>query len=369
MKQKNYVICGIDTHEKNLVCKVCIDKGKAIRQDFNNTKKGRKALFTMLKILKKKNNATKIVCAYEASTLGYGLYDECLKAGIDCYVLAPTKMKRSKKDKKNKTDEKDAEKILETLRGHLLAGNELPSIWIPDHATRDDREIVRIRLDVGEKLTKLKGQVQMLLKRAGIKKPSTIGESWTIRYKIWLNNLQMKPGLTVSLRSLLRQISDLESEIKELDKEIKKLALTPKYLNPALSLVEKIKGVGLLTAMVFLTEFGVMNRFKNRKQIGAYLGLVPSIYETGATNDRKGHITREGSSRVRRVLCQAAWSRVRYNEKEKEVYQRIVARNPKHKKIAVVASMRRLGILMWHIALDAQIKNDEFIKLNFKKAS
>jgi hypothetical protein len=31
-----------------------------------------------------------------------------------------------------------------------------------------------------------------------------------------------------------------------------------------------------------------------------------------------------------------------------------VKKNPKHKKIAVVASMRRLGVLLWHIGLAAQ---------------
>ena len=46
---------------------------------------------------------------------------------------------------------------------------------------------------------------------------------------------------------------------------------------------------------------------------------------------------------MRKVLCQATWYRVRMEEGEKVVYERIVKKNPKHKKIAVVACMRRLG--------------------------
>ena len=57
------------------------------------------------------------------------------------------------------------EKIFELLKGHVLAGNALPDIWIPDHQTRDDREIVRSRLDAGKKLAAVKTQVQTLLKR------------------------------------------------------------------------------------------------------------------------------------------------------------------------------------------------------------
>jgi hypothetical protein len=52
--------------------------------------------------------------------------------------------------------------------------------------------------------------------------------------------------------------------------------------------------------------------------------------------------------------------RIIYDVAEARVYERIVEKNPKHKKIAIVACMRRLGILMWHLACDAQIKAGVF---------
>ena len=51
-------------------------------------------------------------------------------------------------------------------------------------------------------------------------------------------------------------------------------------------------------AMVYLTEMGDLSRFANRQQVGAFLGLVPSSFETGKDDDRKGHITHQGPSRV-----------------------------------------------------------------------
>jgi transposase len=117
-----------------------------------------------------------------------------------------------------------------------------------------------------------------------------------------------------------------------------------------------LKGVGTLTAMVFLTEMGDLSRFSNRRQVGAYLGLAPSSAESGESNDRKGHITHHGNARVRKALCQATWSRVRSDGAEREVYDRIVKKNPKHKKIAVVAVMRRLAVRLWHIGCRAQMQ-------------
>jgi hypothetical protein len=79
-------------------------------------------------------------------------------------VLAPTKLRRSAPDRKQETDERDAGRLLEVRGGPVLAGDRLPAVWIADPQTRDDRELVRGRLDVGEKLSGVKA----LLKRKGV---------------------------------------------------------------------------------------------------------------------------------------------------------------------------------------------------------
>jgi len=347
------IMCGVDMHDNTLVCRVAVDREAAATWRYRNTDTGRQALLARLRAVAGQSGCGRIVVTYEASSQGFGLYDDCQDAGMECFILAPTKMRKSKKDRKKKNDEQDAQLILETLRGHVLAGNALPSIWIPDDATRVGRETVRARLDVGHKVTGVKTQVQTLLKIRRLRKPEEVGDSWTRPHRRWLASLCAVKASWPALATLLRQLAALEKEIVVLDRAVARLSQTPRYRETACQLVKTIKGVGLLTAMVFLTEMGDLSRFSNRRQVGAYLGLVPSSHDSGET-DRKGHITREGSSRLRRVLCQATWSRVRHDAEESAVYDRLVRRNPKHKKIAVVAVMRRLGILMWHVGLAAQ---------------
>jgi len=219
--------------------------------------------------------------------------------------------------------------------------------------TRGDREVSRCRLDLTDKLTGVKAQVRMLLKRNGVEKPEEVGKSWTLADRAWLQGLRLKAGAQVWLSSLLRQVDALEEEIAKLDRELVQLAEQERYRGAAQALCG-MGGIGVLTAMVFLTEMGDLRRFRNRKQIGAYLGLLPFSHESGDGDDHKGHITREGPARVRKVLCQAVWARLRTDPKEGDAYRRVVRCNPKHKKIAVVACMRRLAILMWHRANDAQ---------------
>jgi transposase len=336
-----------------MLLKIAEGRSDGETRSVKNTAAGRQE---MIRLLREQADAGEVVFAYEASGQGFGLYDELTEAGFTCYVLAPTRIARSVQHRRRKTDEKDAQQILELLRGHVLAGNPLPKIWIPDPQTRDDRQLVRMRVDVSEKLTAVKAQVQGLLKGNKQRRPSGSGKGWNAAFRRWLKELAspdspLGPGSRNALASLRRQLSWLEEEIETLDRHVLDLAMTDRYQDVFYELI-RLKGVGTLTAMVFLTELGDLSRFSNRRQIGAYLGLAPSSYESGDRKDCKGHITRQGPSRVRKVLCQATWSRVRTDEAEKAFYQRIVARNPKHKKIAVVASMRRLAIRMWHRAVD-----------------
>lgn len=356
----NYIIVGCDLHDEKMVLKIAPNREEPQKAIFSNNVPGRKAMIRELEKRAASVGRAEIVFAYEASSLGFNLYDEMTAAGIRCYVLAPTRMERSSTHVRRKSDDRDAEKILEVLRGHLLAGNDLPAIWIPDPQTRDDRELVRARLDVGHKITALKTQIRTLLKRNGKKAPSElVGEGWTKKFLLWLTKLSvdgmlLPPGARSALASLLRQLRTLEGEMAILDKEIFELAQTPRYKKPVEEMTKE-RGVAILTAMVFLTEFGNMSRFKNRRQVGAFLGLVPSSSESGEKDDRKGHITHQGPWRLRKVLCQATWARVRREDSpDKAAYNRIARKNPKHKKIAVVACMRRLAIRLWHIALRTQ---------------
>jgi transposase len=335
-----------------------IAQGRELPEKFTfaNRRAGRAKMLALLQAKSAAAGGAPVIFAYEASGQGFGLYDELTAAGIACHVLAPTRMARSPKQQRNKTDEKDALAILQLLRGHVLAGNPLPTVWVPEPQLRDDRELVRTRLDVADKISAVKTQVRCLLKRNGWERPEGVASGWSCGFVRWLDDLTEDAargaGAREALSSLLRQWRSLMEEESRLDKRAAGLARLPRYREQVQELCE-LPGVGRLTAMVFLTEVGDLARFANRRQLGAYLGLVPTACESGEQNDRKRHITRQGPSRVRRVLCQATWANLRSKEStQRKAYDRIVAKNPKHKKIAVVAVMRRMGVRMWHVARD-----------------
>jgi len=352
------LFCGADVHDRNNLLKFAVDRGPLGKRTFQNNADGRAAWRKWLKEEARRVGATKVVIGYEASSAGFGIYDEMTAAGFECHVLAPSKMRPSAQERKRKTDEQDAERIVEVLRAHELAGTKLPGVWVPPKELREDREVARAYLDAQDKVTAVKAQVRQLLKRNGVETPPGLGQSWTKKYRAWVERLGtgettgLGPWVRPGLNSLRRQLAQLEEECKTLGQTAAELAQTERH-RAGVAALTKEKGVGLLTALVFWLEMGTLGRFKNRRQVGAYVGLTPSSHESGERNDCKGHITRQGSGRVRRLLCQAVWSRIRYEAKTRRWYQGWVRRQPKRKKVGVVACMRKLAIRLWRVGNEA----------------
>lgn len=354
---ENYIFVGCDCHDKTLVVKIALGREGAEGKRFGGNSAGRRRFIEDLKRRAEQAGGARVVVVYEASGSGFILHDELTQAGLVCHVLAPTRIERSSHQKRNKDDDRDADRLLDIVRAHYLAGTKMPAVWVPDARTRDDREIVRVRQDAKEKQAAVKTQIQMLLKRHGIEKREGLGRGWTKSYRRWLKALSGSDfagwGMRTALSSLLRQLEFLEEEIEQLDQAMQELAECGRY-KPIVDALLQEKGVGLTTALKYATEIGDFSRFRRGRQVGAFFGLVPCSHGSGATNDRKGHITRQGSPSARKMLCQAAWSRVQWDRREREVYSRLVTKNPKRKKVALVACMRRLAVQLWHVGVQAQ---------------
>lgn len=350
VEQGKEIFCAIDLHQAKMMVAVAVDRGPVSFQEYDtDMDSGVMELSDRLHGLARRLEA-RVWVTYEASGCGFLLADFMTAEGFETSVLAPTRLPMTAKSRGRKTDKNDALRLLEVLRGHVLAGNELPSVWVPSRQLRDDREVVRRRLDVQEKGAEVKNQIHGLLRRYGIKKPAGLKTCWSKRYRAWLADTVkcLEPGAAQALSSLLRELSYFESEAQAVTALVEALADRDDYRSKVAALIS-IKGVGLLTAMVYLTELGDLSRFPNRRALASYLGLTPRSYESGEQDDRKGHISRQGPARVRKLLNQAAWAAVRWNARERRWFQGRTA-GGKNKKKMITAEMRRLAIVMWHTA-------------------
>ena len=80
------IMIGCDLHDGSMILKTAAGREEPATRSADNTAKGRKALIAQLLDCAKAAGGTRIVFAYEASGQGFGLYDQLVQAGIECYV-------------------------------------------------------------------------------------------------------------------------------------------------------------------------------------------------------------------------------------------------------------------------------------------
>jgi transposase len=80
--------------------------------------------------------------------------------------------------------------------------------------------------------------------------------------------------------------------------------------------------MGKKTAIHLLFFTQGLEGFDSHKQLAKYLGIAPSIYQSGRTK-KKGLICRKGNSLVRSLLYNCDKSANRYNSACKDLYQRL----------------------------------------------
>jgi len=144
--------------------------------------------------------------------------------------------------------------------------------------------------------------------------------------------------LTALLRLLAEQLARLQAAIEQRARAAASLAADVARL-------EAIKGVGLLTAAIVVTELWGLGPAVTPRQAVAYAGLDRAPRQSGSSVRGGSRISKTGNARLRQGLYMAALSAARHNPPLRRFYQRLLARG-KPKPLALVAVARKLLALM-----------------------
>jgi hypothetical protein len=90
-------------------------------------------------------------------------------------------------------------------------------------------------------------------------------------------------------------------QVAALDRDIRRLIRGDQTLRRFMT----VPGVGPITAIAFLSTIDDPGRFRHARDVGPYLGLTPTRYQSGET-DRQGRISKYGDSFTRSCLYEAA---------------------------------------------------------------
>jgi transposase len=238
-----------------------------------------------------------VAATYEAGPTGFGLARALDAAGIACVVAAPSKLIRPAGDRV-KTDARDAAHLARLL--HL---GQITEVTIPSVEQEAARDLVRAREDCRGDLMTARHRLSKLLLRQGIVYSG--GKTWIREHERWLRAQRFdNPALQLSFDSAYEAMLACVDRRNRLDEAIAAIAADSEF-TPVVHRLGCIRGIATLTAFGLAVEIGDWHRFTGRT-IGAYLGLVPSEYSSGATRVQGG-VTKTGNGHARRLLVEAAW--------------------------------------------------------------
>lgn len=236
---------------------------------------------------------------YEAGPTGFGLYRAAVAAGVRMDVIAPGKTPRGRSDRV-KTDRKDAE-----LLARLLIAGQLTAVKVPPAGVEAARELTRLHDACRRDLMTARHRVSKMLLRHGrvYPKPTT----WKRDHRNWLAGQRFEePTSELVYLDLLARVDTLTARKLQLRDAVVELASDERWW-PAVARLRAFRAIDTLTALSIHLELGAdWARFEKPHRLGAWLGLTPSLNQSGESSS-SGSITKTGSSLARRLLIEAAW--------------------------------------------------------------
>jgi transposase len=154
-------------------------------------------------------------------------------------------------------------------------------------------------------------------------------------------NRQLKAQARIA-KQIKAHIAWLEKRLDDANGDLERLIKnSPIWLHKS-QLLTSVPGVGRVVATTLLAELPELGTL-NRRQIGALVGVCPFNRDSGARRGKR--LISGGRSSVRAALYMAALAATRCNPAIKVFYDHLVKAG-KHKKVAIVACMRKLLITM-----------------------
>lgn len=241
-----------------------------------------------------------------------------------------------------KNDRLDAKMLVHLLRANLIAES-----YVPPKEVRELRDLTRMRKSLIEDRNRLKNRVHAILSRNGI---FDYPNPFTKKGREHLENLDIPEIDRELLNANLSIINRINEEIKKIDGIIKEKA---KEDNDAI-LLTTIPGISYYAALLIKSEIGDINRFPNKFKLISYAGLCPSVKQSGS-KEIKGHITKQGSRKLRWILIQCANVAIRHDEYLRNFYLRI--RRRRGHNIAIVATARKMLVCIYFMLKRKEVYN------------
>jgi len=388
---------GVDIAKKFNVAFIVDDKDNIIKKSFkfNNDEKGFNDFNTLLSSTD--NDVSNFIIGMEATGLLFeNLYLYLKDKGYNVILLNPyqtSKFREMDTMKKVKNDNIDAIMI-----ASLIKSGRYSKAYVSEEVYASLRALHRHRASLKEELKKHKRQLSSLLSvvfpemEQIIKDPfSVTGMALLEKYptpkhykyaspqrilklfrNIKGNNFNMEKAQKLLdlakssvysgnayderayvIQSHIRAIRFLESEITSVENRMAELfnqspSLTKeeeKEITDIIDNLRTIPGVSDKTLFTIMGECGNLDRFKNIDAFIGYLGLYPTLEQSGNTT-KYGKLAKRGSKLAKKALYQAAVAAIRHNKEMNKLYCDKVSQGRAKKEALVIVARKLAAVIL-----------------------
>lgn len=295
---------GIDISKQTFDCSITLEDGKVEARKLPNNLKGFEKL---RKALPQDAHVIMEASGPYYYQLAFFLFNNNIKVS----VVNPLVIRRFCQMRmiRTKTDKKDASMIRE------YGITEVPDLWYPDSRSITKLKQLNASIDLMDKhITALSNQLEAFL--------------------------QMPNADEKLLRSLKLIIKSNSAAKEKMEKELHEIA-TKEY-RATYKALQTIPGIGPKTAAILIAVTGDFKKFKHYKELVAYVGLNPRIFESGTSVKGKGHISKMGTARLRKLLYLCSWSAKTANAYCREMYERLKAKCKPERVIKIAIANKLL---------------------------
>jgi transposase len=178
-------------------------------------------------------------------------------------------------------------------------------VVVPAPEVEAAREMTRAHDACRRDLMNARHRVSKMLLRHGRVYPKST--TWTAEHRRWLSGQQFdEPASTLVFADLVAAVDGLTSRKTAIALRLSEVATDERWW-PTVARLRAFRGIDTLTALSIHLELGGdWRRFERASTLPAWLGLTPSLTQSGESS-KHGSITKTGSMLARRLLVESAW--------------------------------------------------------------
>jgi transposase len=319
--------------------------------------------------LEKLGRPVRVVSVYEAGYDGFWLHRRLIAMGIENRVIDAASIPVDRRSRRAKTDRLDLELLIRMLLALERGETRICQVvHVPSPAEEDAKRQHRERAALVSERTAHSNRITGILMALGVRgvHPRQRGFIARLAKLVTATGELLPPHTKQALAREHERLSLVERQIKEIEgaqaAAIKAAAakLSDEGQNDtavddaaarsaaqAAALI-RLKGIGQIGAVPLCREV-FYRHFDNRRELGSYIGLTPSPYNSGSMRVDQG-ISKAGNPRARTLAIEIAWLWVRYQPESALTHwflQRVGTAKGRIRRIAIVALARKLMVALW----------------------